>query len=373
MNLRIAIVELYQHQGDVDYLATVLSHLGRVTLFVTPAYAKTYAPGGEVVTVSTAGGLRGAIQELSQRVQGFDLVVNATTMLDFRAWRSLSTPGVPWVTLVHNARWMLSERLVWAPLKPVHVLRRLKWSLTGELSHRREISSHFSGLVFPSSHIVAQFAESAGKASLGVPWAVWGSAAHQLDAVPNDAPPTILVPGTVLPEQRDYQLLGRALRELPAAVAPIHVVILGEARSAGARDAMKALSSELRTSDTLTTFDRLVPDEVYAQAWRRATCIVSLTGRDMPFATTYEGGGSTKVTGIENDQIRYARPILTPASYRGMPELSAWQTTFETAEDLRRLIEASIDGGLNARPAPAGLSLEDHISVWHTFLQEVLR
>lgn len=373
MKWRIAIVEMYEHHESVSYLCKVLAPLAQIELYITPALEIDDFTDRPVHILNVRNGLSKALQDLITRTRDFDLIVNTTTMVDHRIWRCLDGSTVPWVTLVHNGNWMLSPRLNWAQLTITHGLRRLKWLASGALQCRHEVAGRFSGLIFPSRSIAKTFQGKIGVPALGIAWAIWGDGAGAEGGDEGVVPPTIIVPGSVLPTQRDYAVLGRALALIPADTAPLRVVILGEVRGRKAARAMSALRKRMRPLDLLQTFDRLVPDGAYADAWCTASCVISLSGGDMPFATAVEGGGVSKVTGVELDQIRFARHMLLPASYTGMPELVDWQTTFDTPDKLRDLIMEALTTTSESRtPSPAGFALEDHIAAWRRFLCDVM-
>lgn len=373
--MRIAVLELYEHLEVVAYLVRVLEACGgEVDVFAAGEGSVTATLPRVVEPVNLRWGRAAAVRALLPRLADYDLVINVTTMVEVAPFFALAPLPTPKVTLVHNARWLLDERLTWQPPRPSALLRRVKWTLGGELSARRSVAAAFDGLVFPSADVAERFATTFDGPAVGVPWAVWSShAAPAVDPAERVRRREIVVPGTVLPRQRDYRLLARAVAALPGEIGPVVVHVLGKASGGAANAALQEVSRHLRPGDQLVSYADPVPGGDYAAAWRRAAAIVSLTGDQLPFATTYEGGGVSKVTGVENDQIRFARSLILPSAYRGQTVLHGWQRTFRDAAGLTELLAAELTNAAPpAAPPPPSLGLGAHATVWGSFLAAVI-
>src|SRR5690606_475135 len=153
------------------------------------------------------------------------------------------------------------------------------------------------------------------------------------------------VTGSVDVRRKDYDVLYRAIERVKT-VRPdwrLEMLFLGWAKGEGAK---KGLNRFARLEDD--TFRRTsvcdyVSQQTFAAQMARTQFLIAPMKLGARQKIHYEYYGSTKISGIENDALRYCKPVILPRDYVLSADLSRIALTYEDPQSLCDAMIAMIE------------------------------
>ncbi|MEO1517214.1 MAG: hypothetical protein AAFV95_19470 [Bacteroidota bacterium] len=305
-------------------------------------------------------------------LMGMDVLV-FITLLEGVGLEALGNVSAPKLLLVHNGHRFFGGSGRWALWhsgqdRLANVLRAVRWWVRGEGRAVRSVLSQMDAISFPNVAIDEFMCRNYASAldSVAVlpplPWQFFEGRGGEQAKVEID----IIVPGTLKAQVRDYDLLFRAFEQLVGRYeGVVRLTFLGEARPGfGQRQKLRWRSLESEQLQ-LTFFDQKVPQILYDKMLQVADFMILPLYRQDRVGAIMEELGKTKITGGENDMIRFGIPCLLSDFYPLPADLESLVGRFGSAEELAELLLEWIESRaferirLASRPALEARSLEN--------------
>lgn len=213
--------------------------------------------------------------------------------------------------------------------------------------HRERLYKKMSLLMLPSEGIVACMKDALHRRGIHnlsnyvMPFSCLGEPAP----VELDSAFVFAITGSVDASRKDYDVLYQALERLKK-MRPdwrLEMVFLGWAKG---DEAKKVLDRFARLSDDafhLTCFRDYVSQQVFAEQMARTQFLIAPMKLNAHQKIHCEYYGSTKISGIENDALRYCKPVILPQNYTLPTDLSRIALTYGDPQSLCEAMITMID------------------------------
>ena len=135
---------------------------------------------------------------------------------------------------------------------------------------------------------------------------------HSTNKFSNSDEITVVVPGAVSQQRRDYNHVFQELREIQN--SKLKVIFLGKV-SGSELSLLQKLDSEKNPNFELVYFTEKVPQSIFDEWMRKADVLWCPVQQETEFFSVKEVYGSTKMTGNIRDAIKYGKPAIFPKNY----------------------------------------------------------
>ena len=363
--MKIAIVELYGHRSDVEYLVAVLAERHELQVWA-PSFILDRLPKRLQSGTLSLKTMASSNFSIPDSIAKADLIIAVTLMANPAPWKKILELPCPKIALIHNAYWSLNQELIpasgWTQL-----WTRTKLRLRGLTSRRLQLSRSFEAWVFPSADIAEEQRDHLDRPSLGITWALSGKARQASLVNPN----LLVVPGGVDFEFRDFDRLFAGLALL-SEEQEWELEFLGcSTRKSDVRK-LRALIQKLPPHVKAFWQDGYTATEQYEDRLAQALAIILPHKGTVPFAGYQEKAGFSKVSGAENDAVRAARPLIVDERYRGCSNLKSVQWSYDSPEAFAALIHNLQKQPERALLFPEEVQLSWQAARWDAFVEGVM-
>lgn len=254
-------------------------------------------------------------------LQHCDLIIIITLGSPWQKWSEIN-PSTPILAIVHNIhdlfcakKWQLAKTAFQFP-------DWLTW-LKSQMQHRefwkKIVIANITVFGFAEKRLFHYALEnswlSAQKPGVIIPFAFF-SAKNQKKYSPRTNEITIVIPGTIKNNGRDYELVQRSFWHLRGLVSgTIHLVFLGSAKKKEGKDIIKKFQPLISNYFYLHTFENALPQELYDKWLSRADFSILPFRAESRFGLTIEKMGVSTISGAENDLLRFGIPALVTTTY----------------------------------------------------------
>ena len=206
----------------------------------------------------------------------------------------------------HNAR-KLCSYVLW------RVLLCRAWH------HRAGLYRNMSLLMLPSEGVLARMgpaARACGFTNISdycLPFSSLGDA----QPVARHDRVVFAVTGSVDERRKDYDVLFHALTELKKArpECRMEMIFLGWAKHERAKKVLQRFAALADDQLKLTSFCSYVSDDDFAEQMARVHFLIAPMKLSACHKIHREFYGQTKISGLENDSVRYRKPVIVPQDY----------------------------------------------------------
>lgn len=252
----------------------------------------------------------------------------------------------PVILLIHNASAFINRGkavtfLKWKDNFVLHFLRILKKVLIDlELLHRKKALKSVDFLSFTSSHLPMQLAEELKKNSLvscpTIPLVFYRSEQTNIRPILKEESISIAIPGTVSSVVRDYDIVKSALeRTLKNKDLPhVTLLLLGKAKGKKANLILRRFQELPSSNFKLISFNYSIPQAEYELLLKEVDFLILPLKRFPLYSIYQEEFGTTKISGVVNDMVKYGIPSLIPKFYTLDPVIEEITERFEDDIDL---------------------------------------
>lgn len=361
----LSILELYEHIEIVEYMLLAAPVEYELRLYILPE-VRTQLDASllEKCTVNSHPNKIVLVNQLCLEADEYTRTIVLTRNIDYRIFSPVFNLALKPILFVHDSRFGFASSAIldysWRSR-----LRRLKWKFQGAwprslLSEEKD----WAGFVVSTSK-AADFLSRNGEERpvLSIPFAVWP---EQYEALVSGKrhPLKVVVPGSVDPLHRDYELIADSFRMY--AGAPLELSIPGIIRGKGGEEALRIISESLPAQVKFSGSSR--QNVLYYQnELRDADFLLLPIRRVVKYATQFEFAGVTKGIGAIEDQIRYGKRALISSDVPSWSDLSSWQIRFGNALDLQNALESLAEFEAMST-APAAFRQNEVRLKWSAFL-----
>ncbi|MEL6635416.1 MAG: hypothetical protein AAFW73_06835 [Bacteroidota bacterium] len=342
MQKKIALIEPYRHSEVLRSLIHLLDHRGwRVSIFTNPTVrADLYEVHDHPRlrwwvgdTQAPAVFLQGHLPQLAEQ----DLLLFVTLVTDFNRLSRIDWPA-PSILILHNGHTFFAPwQHLRFPRRGRDWLRLLRMLLRGEPRRRQRLLASVDFLSGPSPHIQADWCRRWPQLLERYQWvSPLPFAFYEGPGVERtDSRLRVVIPGTVNPAGRDYQLLYRALqRILPDLQQPLDLFLLGSARSTAARRVVQSFESLSSPLLTCHYFPDVLAQVDFDRHLRSADFLLLPLRSHYPLGLIRERYGYSNISGGLNDALRFGLPLLLPAHYPVPDAVRPLVRSYRGEEDL---------------------------------------
>lgn len=204
--------------------------------------------------------------------------------------------------------------------------------------HRERLYRKTSALMLPGEGVakcIKEVLQERGIHNLSdyeMPFSCLGAAAP---AVPGAAF-VFAVTGSVDARRKDYDVLYQALKRLKT-VRPdwrMELVFLGWAKGEGAKKVLDQFAQLEDNTFSLTWFCDYVSQQTFTEQMARIHFLIAPMKLAASHKIHREYYGQTKVSGLENDAVRYCKPIVVPQDYRLPQDLNCIALAYSDGRSL---------------------------------------
>lgn len=155
----------------------------------------------------------------------------------------------------------------------------------------------------------------------------------------------LVVTGSVDPSRKDYGMLADAFERLPDAWGRLSLEFTGKAAGAYADGIVERFRKMEEGGLEFVSHKEFVPIEQFSRSMDRADFIVAPIVTETAVRGIRETYGQTKISGLQLDMIKYARPAMAIAGMRIGEELQDSLMTFRDADELAERIRETLKDG----------------------------
>lgn len=340
MGRSVGFLELIGHE---KYLADMIRAADDaeydITLYSTREIANEVAEAADSVEFSRTiqhsdEGLRRFLRRVSQSTARYiDVLVISTISFrlpDLFAY-SRFEPSCPAVFWAHNVRnWLapeLSFRHGFRNNLRLYLQSRTASTFDHVMVESRRIADYVEAHI-EHSHDVYPFVPVVHDGSVDQP----DPEADEL---------TLVVPGNINPERRDYESLLDALVPVFESGESVRLVLLGSPTTQPGEaivNRSERLRRDLRANIEL--FDGWIPEAEFQQAIRAAHVVIAPLVRTSTTFPIEELYGNTKASGSVMDAIKHAKPLIIPEFYPIDDEVASSTLGYSSIDELEDAIRS---------------------------------
>lgn len=277
---------------------------------------------------------------------------------DYRFFKQKKWP-CPSVLILHNAGAWLRPWKFLCLHTPLDFLRMLKWSCSGIPSAQKKIIQIMDRIGFPTDQIRRHCIDKGWiypeKTFPALPFGIYqGKPASKAKKT---GPVRIVLPGRITTKARDYYGVFKAFQSaIPRFSRPVQFILLGSPGNRRGKKIQYDFQKLAGPGFSCLTFGAYIPQPVYQQYLENADFLLLPITHRMRYSIFCEHGGLTKISGVENDMIRYAIPSLVPSFYNLDPALEALTARYDHPAQLAGLLEEWVNKEevLASRSLPEG-------------------
>lgn len=137
----------------------------------------------------------------------------------------------------------------------------------------------------------------------------YDSAEHTINPVLTDRL-SFVITGGVEDKRKDYQSVVDALRMVPDIHPKIRLILLGKATTQYAREIVSQLDKMKETGLNAVTYSNYVPEESFSEIMTDTDYLLGPVVVETTFHGVPETYGTTKLSGMLPDMIKYAKPAI---------------------------------------------------------------
>ncbi len=352
MQKKIALIEPYRHSEVLRSLAILLDHQGwTITIFTNPAvkadlyelddYQQLHWLVGD--TQAPTAFLKQHHEQLAQQ----DLLLFVTLVTDFKALRDYTWPA-PSLLILHNGHTFLApySNLIF-PKRLIDWGRFLRFLLFRQAHQRRQLLASVDYLCGPSEEIQTHWLKTWPSLKQRhqwikpLPFAFFeGIPAREASEVVR-----MVIPGTVNPEGRNYDLVREALQKvLPRLSRKVELLFLGSANRGEAKKVLRSFAALETDNFRCLTFSTILPQADFDRYLRTTDFLLLPLRSHYPLGLIRERYGYSNISGGLNDALRFGIPVLLPQHYPIPAAIKALAESYTNAEQLADLLYAWIEG-----------------------------
>jgi glycosyltransferase involved in cell wall biosynthesis len=348
-NITIALIEAYEHHEVLLGLCQLLDEPGICLEIVAaaqwqkedPAYSSFHSASYRWHNLSTNW------RRLSSpfpNLQHCDLIIIVTLGSPWQKWAKMDF-SKPVLAIVHNSHDFFEAKKWQLPWSDFRFMDWLRW---GNAQVRRSefwkkrFQAKVSAFGFPEKRLFNYALEngwlSAQKSGIITPFASF-LPANQAKYKPSLNEITIVIPGTVKHNGRDYALVQRSFSQIQRLInKTIHLVFLGSAQKQEAKDILKCFQTLGSSHFFLHFFENALPQELYDKWLSRADFLILPFKTESRFGLTREKMGISTISGAENDMLRFGIPALVAKTYPLPDHLQVLTQSFADERQLAQLL-----------------------------------
>lgn len=342
---RLLIIELDYHAEVLTTLCPILAVRFDLVLWTTDKIWKKVGLGEDLFAAVL-------VMPKKQRVATFwrahESVLRSADMVYFNtlekhfAFFAHADFECPTVMRIHNTNASLfpAKSIDWSLgnfLKVCFYL--LRSVLIGRKWHYQEqLYRKTSALMLPSEGVVARMADALRK--LGAtnlsPYVMPFSSLGNADPVSAGSPIVFAVTGSVDAQRKDYDVLYHALEQLKNMRPGWHMemIFLGWAKGESAKKVLDRFAELVDDQFKLTCFRDYVSQQTFVEEMARTQFLIAPMKLAAKHKIHREYYGRTKISGIENDALRYCKPVILPKNYTLPADLNRISVSYEDSRSL---------------------------------------
>lgn len=280
-------------------------------------------------------------REHEEKLRAVDVVYFNTLEKKFAFFASLDF-HCPTIMRIHNTNASLfpAESIDWSPSNlwnvasyfVRYVLIRRAWH------HREQLYRKMSALMLPSEGVAKCMKDALQKRGINnlsdyeMPFSCLGSPIP----VVADSASVFTVTGSVDARRKDYDVLYQALVRLKSMRPDWHLelVFLGWAKGDEAKKVIDRFSQLQDGNFKLTWFPEYVSQQTFAEQMARTQFLIAPMKLVASHKIHREYYGKTKISGLENDVVRYRKPVVIPNEYHMPKDLSCVSLAYSDGDSL---------------------------------------
>jgi glycosyltransferase involved in cell wall biosynthesis len=348
-SISIALIEAYDHQEVLLGLCQLLDAPGVNLEIVAPAQWQKEASA--FFTFHSASyrwhNLPANWRRLPRpfpNLQHCDLIIIITISSPWRKWAAMDF-SKPVLAIVHNSHDFFSAKNWQLPWSAFQFFDWLRWGNTqvrGSEFWKKLFLAKVSAFGFPEKRLFNYALEngwvSAQKSGIIPPFASF-SPKKQAKYQPSINEITIVIPGTVKRNGRDYALVQRSFSQIQGLISKtIHLVFLGSAQKQEAKHIIKCFQPLISNRFSLHFFDNAIPQKLYDKWLSRADFLILPFKTESRYGLTREKMGISTISGAENDMLRFGIPALVAKAYPLPDHLQELTQSFADERQLAQLL-----------------------------------
>ncbi len=330
---------MYQHEEVLRHFCDLLKDTNYEVIIYSSAFVHAAVQPGQ-----KEGNFDWKVKSEEQSISQFldfhlseikknDFVLICTALNSFKAFAKLIKQTNSHL-IVHNAHsWLTPENHVQLGLKePIKDrFRFLKIRLNWDHFYKTEIIENIKSLVFPTKMILkyvqTNFSQLKNKVIGFQEFSYYQNSEKKGEKTIN-----ICIPGTVLPEIRDYQSVLTALCNLEVeASKKINLVLLGKYHP-NELALIDKFKKQAATNIKTHSFDHYIPNKEYQHWLRKADLLLLPLIKKVKNHIYLEEVGNSKISGGMNDMIRHGTLSLIPSEISIDSELSGLVIKYQENE-----------------------------------------
>ncbi|MFC1887844.1 hypothetical protein ACFLYK_03445 [Candidatus Cloacimonadota bacterium] len=150
---------------------------------------------------------------------------------------------------------------------------------------------------------------------------------------------TISVPGYINPKRRDYELVFQIFKHIRHDLKKkVHLKILGKPIKKKGHKILNKIKQLANENLLIKTYEnRLTQNEFYQEMKSSHILLapININTNEIFFKSVY---GKTKVSGIEDDVLRFQRPVILPKEYNNSKHIEPFVFKYKDEADLSALL-----------------------------------
>ena len=154
----------------------------------------------------------------------------------------------------------------------------------------------------------------------------------------------IVIPGSIHPANRDYQMVYSILKKLERSDRQVEVTLAGRPSGRRGKNIIKKMQALEIKHISISCFDNYLPAETYQQILRQADILLCPIPPTIISGFTIEKNSYSHVSGNINDFVNNGKPVILPVYYQLEPSLEPAVLRYENQAELKILMENLIAG-----------------------------
>lgn len=348
-NFTIALIEAYEHQEVLLGLCQLLDAPGISLEIVAP---EQWQKEASAFSIFHSANYRWHHLPTNWRrqphsfpdLQQCDLIIIVTLGSPWQKWAAMdfSKPVLP---IVHNSHDFFDAkkwRLNWPTFSVYDWLHWGNSQVRGSEFWKKRFQAKVSALGFPEKRLFNYALENgwvgAQKPGIITPFASF-LPKNQGKYQPRQDEITIVIPGTVKRNGRDYALVQRSFSHIQGWLRKkINLVFLGSAQKREAKEIIKCFQPLVSSRFFLYSFDKAIIQKEYDQWLIRADFLILPFKTESRYGLTQEKMGFSTISGAENDMLRFGIPALVAKTYTMPDHLQVLTRSFVDEYQLAQLL-----------------------------------
>lgn len=352
MKIKLLIIEFDYHSEVLRDLCLMCDNSAfEITVFTSEKIWKSTGidPNnieGQVRLKAKDHALKDFIRQNKPDIESSDIILFNTCASNFKCFSQVEF-NAPTILRIHNYNsYFETIQNLKLNLKSwrydlEHIFYRSLWRR--DWYYRRKLLKRIDYFMFPSEAI-ASYAQKRGKIPIeqilpGIPYTF-----SQTFAPAQPAEVIITVVGTVEEKRRNYDDLIRALTiASPNFNEPVKLVLLGKLKGSYGQHVKSKLSALSSPKLQIVTFEQFVPQATYDEIMVQSSFQVVPINPETRYQICSEKYGLTKISGAENEMIKYQLHSVFPTGYLVPDELKPLSSNYSSTRDLAKRIEELVN------------------------------